>query len=361
MRLLTAITPHGYGHAAQVLVVLNALMERAPDTELHIATTVPKSFLESRLCCAFTYHSHATDFGLKMDSALDINLEASASAYASQVSLWNSLVEAEMGFLGVVQPDLLLADIPYLPLVAAEKLAIPAVALCSLNWGGIYRYYFGDRPEAARVLERLARAYNSARLFLLPEPSMPMPELDNTCPVGVLARRGVDRSDELKAELDLGRQDRVVLVALGGVQGRLPLEAWPVIPGLHWLVQQSWEVDRSDCHAIEGLNMTFTDILASSDALLGKIGYGTVAECAINGAPLLYIPRADWPEEPYLIDWLERHGSAMRMERDAIPGPDWVERIGSLRTRSLSRSPPASGAEAAADILIREMLQGATV
>eukprot|EP01037_Dinobryon_pediforme_P020864 gene20864-21583_t len=39
------------------------------------------------------------------------------------------------------------------------------------------------------------------------------------------------------------------------------------------------------------------DLIAASDAVLGKIGYGFVSECIANSTPLIYVPRSDWPEE----------------------------------------------------------------
>lgn len=352
MRLLVTITPHGYGHAAQALAVLDALLARRPDIELHIATTVSKPFLAGRLPRPFIYHAHSTDFGLKMASALEIDREASAVAYAAQAQLWDSLVEAEIGFLGAIRPDLLLADIPYIPLAAAHKLGIPAVGLCSLNWAGIYRHYFHARPEADAVLERLISAYNSARVFLTPEPGMPMPELDNTRAIGPLARTGVNRRAAIDVGLGLAPDDRLVLVALGGVQGRLPMEQWPQRPGLHWLVQQSWEVSRPDCHAIETLDMPFTDILTSCDALLGKIGYGTVAECAVNATPMLYIPRSDWPEEPYLAAWLERHGAIARVEPDLAVTGCFRETLDGIVRKTPPPAPMPDGAEEAVGLLL---------
>ncbi|WP_201344608.1 hypothetical protein [Thiohalobacter sp. COW1] len=355
MRLLTAITPHGYGHAAQALVVLETLCARRPDVELHIATNVPEAFLRSRLPHPFRYHAHATDFGLKMSSALEIDLPASAEAYASQLRLWDSLLEAETRFLDALRPDLLLADVPYLPLAAAQRLGVPAVALCSLNWADIHTHYFHDRPEAGQVRERLLAAYNSARVFLAPEPHMPMPDLVNLRTIGPLARAGVNRRATIDARLGLAPDDRLVLIALGGVQGRLPMERWPRTPGLHWLVREDWRVERPDCHAIESLQMPFTDILTSCDALLGKIGYGTVAECAVNSTPMLYIPRADWPEEPYLADWLGHHGATARIDAGQAETGDFGPTLEALLDQPLPSPPAPSGAQTAAQCLL-EML-----
>ena len=42
--------------------------------------------------------------------------------------------------------------------------------------------------------------------------------------------------------------------------------------------------------------MNFADLLASSDALLCKPGYGSFVEAASCGVPVLYVARPDWPE-----------------------------------------------------------------
>lgn len=54
------------------------------------------------------------------------------------------------------------------------------------------------------------------------------------------------------------------------------------------------------------LGLSHTDLLRSCDALIGKPGYGTFVEAACNQTPVLYLPREDWPEQPYLVEWLER-------------------------------------------------------
>jgi UDP-N-acetylglucosamine:LPS N-acetylglucosamine transferase len=42
------------------------------------------------------------------------------------------------------------------------------------------------------------------------------------------------------------------------------------------------------------------DLIHAADAVLGKLGYGFVSECVTSGTALIYVPRVDWPEEPYL-------------------------------------------------------------
>ena len=117
---------------------------------------------------------------------------------------------------------------------------------------------------------------------------------------------------------DAPADDQLVLVNMGGMQFRPPMERWPRLPGVHWLVQQDWQVQHADAHAFESLNLAFTDLLASCDAVIGKPGYGLFTEAAINGVPLLYLSREDWPEESYLVDWLARHGRCREVSAAAI-------------------------------------------
>jgi len=110
----------------------------------------------------------------------------------------------------------------------------------------------------------------------------------------------------------------LVLIAMGGIAFRLPLECWPRISGVRWVVPSSWQARHSDAVELESLDMDFTDVLASCDALLTKPGYGSFAEAACNGAPVLYLDRKDWPEAPYLVEWLKRQGRCMEVERAAL-------------------------------------------
>ncbi|WJW75921.1 hypothetical protein QVG61_02185 [Thiohalobacter sp. IOR34] len=344
MHILCCITPHGFGHAAQTAVVVNALRQRVPGLRLSLQTTVPEWFLASRIEGPFELHPEATDFGLLMDSALDIDLEASARAYARQHAEWSQRLAAQVDFLRRLEPDLVLANVPCLPLLAARQAGCPAVALCSLNWLGIYRHYFAGRPEAPAVLAQMRTAYQSADVFLAPEPAMPMPELDGVRPIGPLARLGRRRREAIDARFGLAPDARLVLVALGGVGARLPVGRWPRQPDVHYLVPAAWGVAHPQAIPLESLEMDFSDLLASADALLGKCGYGTVAECACNATPLLYIPRPEWPEEPWLLDWLRRHGNAEPVAREQLEAGGPAEALTRLWAQPRSRPPRPDGA-----------------
>jgi len=358
--LVIALSAHGYGHLAQTAPVINALRELLPGLRVTVRSALPQARLSSRLRGPYAYRAEATDFGMVMQSALAVDVESSAQAYAELHRGWQRRVDAEARLLESLAPDLVLSNVAYLPLAGAALAGIPAVALCCLNWADMYQHYFSQRPEAARIHGQMVDAYAQARRFLQPAPSMPMPTITRGEPLAPIAARGEARRARLRS--DLREDERLVLVAMGGIALRLPMESWPALPGVRWVVQRDWAVRRDDVLILESFGLPFTDVLAGCDALVTKPGYGSVAEAACNGVPVLYVRRGDWPEEPYLIEWLHAHASAREValadlqagrlgkplealwQQSAVPpvAPDGTAQAAALLRECLVSSIPAS-------------------
>jgi hypothetical protein len=348
MHLLVAITSHGFGHAAQVAPVVNALRRQRDAFRLTVLSSLPVDFLHSRIEGDFDLVAEAPDFGLIMNSALAIDLDASAAAYRQLHAGWQALLDREAERLLRIAPDLVVADVPYVTLAAAAQAGIPALALCSLNWADIYRHYFGRLPEGQEIVAQMESAYNSARAFLCPEPSMPMSFLTNRVDIGPIATVATAQRDRLGRQLGVDAGDLVVLVAPGGVATRFPVEDWPAGQGIHWLVSERWQVRHPDVSHYETTGFGFTELIASCDAVLGKCGYGTVTECVANGTPLMYIPRPDWPEEETLLRWLEAHGAALPVDSQRLVTGDFADLIAPLRAMRVAPCRPIGADDAAA-------------
>lgn len=349
--LLVALSAHGYGHGAQAAAVVNALRTHLPDLRLTLRTTLPEEFLRRRFAGVFELMAEDTDVAMLMRSAVEIAREPTAQAYEAFHRDWEARVERETRTLEGLAPDLLLANVPYLPLAGAAHAGIAAVAMCSLNWADVYRHYYGGRPQAERILHEMHAAYRSARLFLRLEPGMPMPDLPNTVTIGPVATLGQNRRAQIGELLNLKAHTRLAMIAPGGIELRLPVERWPVAAQIHWLVPQSWGVRRAGFSDMETLGLSFTDVLCSCDALIGKPGYGTFTEAGCNGVPMLYLPRADWPESPYLVGWLARYGRADAIDRAALERGDVLGSLYALWARTAPPAPPPTGVAEAARLL----------
>ncbi|MDD5385156.1 MAG: hypothetical protein PHG89_09795 [Gallionella sp.] len=344
--LVVSISGHGFGHVAQTAPILNLLHGRMPQLRLTVRSAVPLAHLRSRIRAPFTHLPSEGDIGMVMSSALDVRAEESRAAYRAFHADWNRRVANEARLLRELGANMVLSNVGYLPLAGAQQAGIPNAALCSLNWFDIYRHYCGDDSGSVRIdlstgsgrtdivsgrtvdktiAAQIHACYANADAFLRITPGMAMDTLPNLVPVAPIAAVGNDRRDELDRYLRLSKEEKLVLVSLGGITSRLPIERWPRIDGVRWLVQQNWQAEHPDAIALESLPMSFSDLLASCDMLIGKPGYGSFVEAACSGTPVLYVSRADWPESPALIEWLQRHGLCREVSRDALEQGDFAE------------------------------------
>jgi hypothetical protein len=77
----------------------------------------------------------------------------------------------------------------------------------------------------------------------------------------------------------------------------------------------------------------FTDVLASCDVVIAKLGFSMVAECIAARKPLLYPPRQGFREESLLEGNVARHIPALRPFRSRTS----MEAIGRRTSRSCPR------------------------
>jgi UDP:flavonoid glycosyltransferase YjiC (YdhE family) len=349
--LLATISSHGLGHLAQSAPVLNALRRRVPGLQLTVASTVPAERLRARIEGEFRVEARPLDFGFEMEDAFRVARGASAEAYRALHARWDDQVADTTSWLEHEQPDLVLANVAYLPLAAAARLGITAFGMSSLNWADLFAHVFAGEPWMSPLHSQMLDAYRSATVFIKLTPGMSMPDLPNGRWAGPVARLGTRRRDELRVRCGAEAADRIVLVAFGGIDARLPMEDWSFAPRLHWLVPGAWRIEHPRVSAIESLGWDFSDLIASADAVIGKPGYGTFVEAACNGTPMLYAARPGWPEQDALIPWLHKHARARQVGAQALRSGALAGELEALWQQPAPMPAAPSGADEVAALL----------
>jgi hypothetical protein len=341
MHLFVDISSHGFGHLAITAPVLNALAEIVPDFRLTVRSALPAAKLQQRINAHYTLIPAATDFGYVMIDATRVDLAASAAAYRQAHSDWPVRVADEARCLAALKPDLVLTNVSYLPLAGAAAAGILALSLCSLNWADLFDHFFGNQPWAPPIHADMLAAYRSANAFLRVTPGMAMSALANVQAIGPIAALGTRHDLGLNGE-------KAILIAMGGIAHRLPVENWPRLPGVRWLLPAEWDCRHADAIASESFGLGFTDLLCSVDAVITKPGYGTFTEAACNGTPVIYQRREDWPEQDCLIEWLQENGRCIEICAADIERGQLASAIERLPGQSRQPQPAADGIEQAA-------------
>jgi hypothetical protein len=353
--LFIAVTAHGYGHVAQVAPVVAEMVQQLPNLRVTVQGTVDTAYVASRLPAGFRHVKAAADVALPMDGPLQVGWDEGLERYTRFEAEYGRHMAAQLARFEQDPPDLVLADIPWLPLDAARRLGIPAVGLCSLSW---YDILLGS-PVAARVpaavAERLRGVYARGDLFLRPAPSMPMAWLPNGRDIGPLAVQRRRDPDGLRQRLGIPPDRRLVLVQFGGA-GRLPLGGGGM-DGVCFLTPDAAAAEGRDDVVLIGTGDRpgVPDVLPCCDALITKPGYGTFAEAACNGIPVLYVPRGDWPEEPHLVEWLARQVPVQAMAADDLAAGRVEAPLQALFSAGITTPVAATGA-AEATLLLRGLM-----
>ena len=98
--------------------------------------------------------------------------------------------------------------------------------------------------------------------------------------------------------------------------------------------------------------MSFIDMLASCDALVTKPGYGSFVEAAAHAVPVLYLPRADWPETAWLAKWIQQNGQSRVVGEGDLQADRLVEALEGLWAMPTRPPVRADGARVAARRLL---------
>lgn len=348
--LLLAVSAHGYGHLAQSAPVIRAMARRLPDLQITLQSDIDPWFARSRLPPGFTQVPWAADLGFLMESPLATRWAESLAAYVRFAADYAGLLEHQSAILRDLAPDLVLCDVPWLPLEAAHRLGIPAAGLCSFTWVDILDHCHLRDQVPSNLLRRMRGVYRQADLFLRPVPAMPMDWLPEARTVGPIATRRPDQGTALRARLGIPPGRPLALMQFGGIAGLDPLGAWPEQDQVHWLVG-NLEHPRRDATALADHGIDLQEVLGSVDLILTKPGYGSYAEAACNGVPVLRLPRPDWPETPALDTWLAARVPTRELHLDDLLAGRVAEPIAHLLAAGRVTPVEPTGIEEAADLL----------
>lgn len=359
--LVVDISAHGFGHVAQTAAVINCLQQPSDELKLTIRTGASnKKLLQERVNRPFDLVEAKLDAGMIMYDALSVDRERTMQWYMDFHSNYGNRRSEQAKFIEDLNADCVLSNIPYVSLDGASIAGVPNLGLCSLNWADVFWSYCQDLPGSYRIHQEIQQAYAGSNLFLQPTPSLPMLDLPNRRSIAPIARLG--QRQKLNEVVGDDRS-KFVLVGVGGVElKQISLENWPTIQNCFWIwpdsILKRAPTSRDDflSQSMMEEHFAYIDLLASSDVVVTKTGYGTQTEAVVNQIPCICISRLDWPEHEYLRDWHLEHGHVVFCEAKDLNGVLFNSEYLSHSCWDKPSMVP-NGAHEAADIISKEFLQ----
>ena len=352
------VTAHGYGHGVRSGDILGALRAAHPAVKITVTTDLPEDFLRSRLPQAdgrLVVRPGAFDVGMVQKDSIRVDVDATLEAALELLAERPRLMDYEAEMLRGEGADLVVADIPSIPLEAAAAAGIPAVAVGNFAWDWIYAPFAAHDPRWRPVIRMFEEGYRKAKLLLKLPFSPAMAVFPKHVDIPLLAKPGRARRAELARLTGADPRKRWVLLSFTSLAWAEPaLRAVEALDEYDFFTVKPLEwPGRKNIHAVDRQAIGFSDVLASCDVTVSKPGYGILSDCVANAKPLVYAEREDFVEYAVLERELKRFLANVH-----IPAADlYAGRLGPALT-AVPAAPappetlPGGGAEMAAEILM---------
>lgn len=352
-----AVSAHGFGHAAQVVPVLNALGRLVPDLRIILRTTVPASFFNDRLVIPWELSAVQQDVGCIQDGPLTIDVEETWREHERFHATWTGRIQHEVTAMKAARPDVVLADTPYLALAAGKAAAIPTVALVSITWDLVLSEYVAPPPiYRSALLHVIRQSYAQADVALRMIPAPKIDIFQRIIDIGPIAEPSASARDQLATVLALVPGERTVLVGFGGIPlTSLPFADLEQLTGYRFLFDGPIPPGSTKFVSIHSLPFSFKTLMASVDVIMTKPGYGTIVEAVALQQPIVYVRRYSFADELPLVDYLHRYGRGVELPIDDFMQGRWEPALRKAATLPMPAAPPPpiTGAADAATILAK--------
>lgn len=305
---------------------------------------VPDSFFKEELSRPFDYYEGIFDCGCVQSDGITVNIEQTLDRYMNIAKRNKTLLEQEVQWCRVHKVDGIVSDIVPFAFEVAVKAGIPSVGVSNFSWADIYMQYLDYLPSFQPFLAKIKTQYAMADLLLALTPSNDMKDFKRRVSVPLVAKKGNNRIDEIKAHFEIDKSKRVGLVYTGNFgmnsmtwQKLERFKEWEFI-GLYPLPGSPLNY-----HIIDKADFPYKDISASVDLLISKIGYGVFSECLANGIPLVYTPRTNFSEHSVLEKTIKDWGHGYTLSYDDYYNLNWEKALKSIIKRDKPEKIKADG------------------
>ncbi|MBN1992959.1 MAG: hypothetical protein JW953_09655 [Anaerolineae bacterium] len=349
------VTPHGFGHAARAAAVMAALRQLEPGIRFEVFSKVPTWFFENSLGRAFNYHSLLTDIGLAQKNSLAEDLPETLRRLADFLPFDPAFIKNLAQQVNQLGCRLILCDIAPLGLAVAKAAGVPGVLIENFTWDWIYQGYAQDDGRINQYILYLQKLFAGADYHIQTEPVCAPGNVDLTTPP--VSRKIRTPSSQVRRELGIPAQAKAVLVTMGGsfwqytFLGKLESQNgfYFVVPGPGQQVEHRGKLVLLPHHS----RFFHPDLVNACDAVIGKIGYSTIAEAHHAGTPFGYIARPKFRESQVLVDYITSQMNGIQLTETQFQNAEWLLRLPDLLALPrLARRGP-NGADQVADFVQR--------
>ncbi|MGD9289839.1 MAG: hypothetical protein PVG74_19635 [Desulfobacterales bacterium] len=346
-RIACFVSPHGFGHAARAAAVMEALSQSDKALQFEIFTTVPSWFFQDSMSAQFGYHKLTTDIGLVQKNAFQTDVENTLRALEDFYPPATSLIGKITEKIRRLHCDLIVCDIAPIGILAAKEAMKPSILIENFTWDWIYQPYAATDSRITRYIKYLQPIFNAADYHIQTAPVCRRNSADFvSAPV---SRKIKSTGSEIRRRLKISADNKMVLVTTGGIpQGYGFLENLDSLTEITFVMPGAGpEIKMSNNLIILPHRSEFyhPDLVYAADAVVGKVGYSTLAEVYHAGIPFGYVTRSDFRESETMEQFIQEHMFGIPVSESEFNSGHWTAKLGNLLDLACVKPDIANGAD----------------
>tara|TARA_B110001454_G_scaffold44824_1_gene43839 strand:+ start:8110 stop:9117 length:1008 start_codon:yes stop_codon:yes gene_type:complete len=287
-KILYFVSDHGLGHLTRSI----AIMREFSDEAEFVIRNSNTQFIEESLPNAKAISGKTDQGTLSQNNGISIDWEKSKIAIDTWYDEFDSTLIKEQEIISKINPDLIITDVSPLPLPISKKLDIPSIVISNFTWIDMFSNIPGFQNNF------LSELYQNASMCIQLPLSTPMSIFKNKQKIGLVSKKPTKSKDYVRKTLGVEESKFLILINLpSNFTINVPSEpniqivtTGAKINSANSIMIQPW---------VEGQNL-----IASSDLVVSKCGYGMISECLTNGVPIKFLMDNEHPEQKAMNDEL---------------------------------------------------------
>ncbi len=345
------VSGHGFGHAVRSALVVRELHKLGFECE--IISSAPGFIFDVNLRgVEFEYRHMVSDVGVVQPDALHIDLPVTLKAWEKIMQHESKWIDMHLHFFESSKPVAVVADIVPSALTLAKRAGLPSFLVATFTWDWILDYYNDEDVRFSEIAARLRERYMTAQTMICTPLSFGLPQVEPKKTVSLIAQKSRAEKDELRKELGLDNRP-AFLVSFGGC-GLAEIESMKLeeMDDFQFIFLAQEKARKKNIFFFTNDDTNHEDLVALSDAVITKPGYGMCAEAILNRTPMIYTSRGKFAEYEPLVNEMQKYIPARFIGNEELFGGGlrpYLENVPKFTDEHLTD--PGAGAMEAARII----------
>lgn len=312
------VSSHGFGHMTRSLAVIEEIMKRTSYNVYLVSGAYQNSFARfylSKVADRMKYKDMQTDIGLvTYENSLTVDATETEQQLIPFVASWENIVSEQVMQLKSMPIKCILTDITPIGALVGKELNVQTIGLSNFTWVEQYEFFHIQQG----VIDAFKGAYSQLDLFGEYALALPMESIHSSRKsIGFLSRElNWRKVNDLKQQywqslfISCGKAVTIDNIHIENYPGTVFTTSGITVTGSDRIIELP--TDTRDTH----------NYLATSDLVITKAGWGTIAEAITASKKVVLIERESVLEDTHNIQQLKENHLAISIKESDLASLD---------------------------------------